>query len=236
MSLLALEGVAKRLPVCGRAGPFGLRGISLEIEPGELVGVLGARASGRTTLLRLAGGLERPDEGVVRFDGRDLATDRDGLLGRQIAFAHSRFNIAPGERVIEHVAMAGHMHGGRLTAARQRAHDLLRRVGAAGYADKQPRQLDRGETTRVLLARTLMSQPRLILLDEPTKGVDLLDRDGILALVRSLANDGIAILMTAGESTELAGATRALSLSDGELRGPLMPSEAEVLPLRTRGA
>lgn len=236
MSLLALEGVGKRFSPEGRGAPLGLRNICLEIEPGELVAVWGPRASGRTTLLRLAAGLDRPDEGVVRFDGQDLATARDALLGRAIGYAQPGFNVARGERVVEHVAMAAHIHGFSLTASRQRAYGALRRVGASECAGLQPRELDLAERTRVLLARTLLSQPRLILLDEPTKGVEVQERDGVLALVRSLANDGIAILMTVGEGTEFAGATRALSLSDGELRGVLAPPEADVLPLRTRGA
>lgn len=236
MALLALERVTKRFPLVGRGAAIGLTKVSLEIEPGELVAVLGPRASGRTTLLRLAGGLELPDEGRVRFDGRDLARERNALLGREIGFAQARFNIARGERVVEHVALAGHMQGDPLTMARQRAWSSLKRVGAFHCAEYQPYQLDHAETTRVLLARTLMSGPRLVLLDEPTKGVDLLERDGILTLLRSLANDGIAILMTVGESTEFAGATRALTLSDGELRGALAPSQADVLPLRAHGA
>jgi ABC-type multidrug transport system ATPase subunit len=236
MALLELERVTKSFPLVGRGAALGLTDVSLEIEAGELVAVLGPRASGRTTLLRLAGGLEAPDEGSVRFDGREVARERNALLGREIGFTQARFNIARGERVIEHVALAGHMQGDALAKARQRAWESLRRVGASDCAEFQPYQLDHAETTRVLLARTLMSNPRLILLDEPTRGVDLLARDGILTLVRSLANDGIAILMTVGESTEFAGATRALTLSDGELRGALMPSEADVLPLRAREA
>jgi ribose transport system ATP-binding protein len=85
---------------------------------------------------------------------------------------------------------------------------------------------------RVALARTLALRPRVLIVDEPTKGVDLLERDGILLLLRSLADEGIAVLASASESTALAGADRALALSDGRLRGTLSAELGTVLPLR----
>lgn len=236
MALLVMDGVTKRFPLIGRGTAFGLHDVSLEVEPGEVVAVYGGRGSGRTTLLRLAAGVEPPDDGVIAFEGRDLSVTRDALLGRDIAFAHTRFSVGPADSALEHVAIAG-LRDLRLSDARRRAMELLKRVDAYELRDFLPHQLDTGERVRVALARALMSEPRMLLIDEPTNGVDLLERDPILALIRSLAHDGLAILMTIGTSTEFAGATRALALSDGELRGALMaPPAAKVVPLRAREA
>lgn len=232
MPLFAMDNVSKRFPLTGRSSALGLRDVSLEVEPGEVVAVFGERGSGRTTLLRVAAGVEAPDAGTVRFEGRDVAHDRDALLGRDIAFAHDRFNVAPSANVIEQVALAGHVRGQRLPVARYRAMEMLKRVGAYDAREHLPHQLEPGERIRVVLARALMSEPRLLLLDEPLAGVDLLERDSILMLVRSLANDGLAVLMTIAVSTEFAGATRALALSDGELHGVVKAPQATVIALR----
>jgi ABC-type multidrug transport system ATPase subunit len=95
-----------------------------------------------------------------------------------------------------------------------------------------PAELDCAETVRVELARALALAPRLLVVDEPTKGVELLERDEILLLLRSLADDGLAVLASTGESTVLAGCDRALTLDDGELHSTGAPALAEVLPLR----
>lgn len=235
MSLLSLERVTKRYPRGGRER-IALRDVSVAIEPGELVAVWGRRRSGRTTLLRVAAGLERPDEGIVRFDRRPLAGDPGWLLGSQIGIVRTGFNAANAARVVEHVALALLALDARMDRACAQADALLERVGASGCADLEPRELDAAETARVAIARALIAQPRLLLVDEPTKGVDLLARDSILQLLRSIAGDEIAVLMTAGEATELSGADRALAISDGELRGHAVPRDAPVVPLRLHRA
>lgn len=230
MRLLSLEWVSKRYRRGGRER-VALKDVWLQIDSGELVAVWGRRRSGRTTLLRVAGGLDRPDEGVVRFDGRDVRHDRDGMLGDQIGYIRMSFNAAHGERVVDHVALGLLARGVQLDRARARADAVLERAGAAACADLEPRELGSAEAARVSIARALIAQPRLLLVDEPTKGVDLSERDGVLELLRSIASDGVAVLMTVGEATELSGADRALSIADGELRGAAVPANARVVPL-----
>jgi len=111
-----------------------------------------------------------------------------------------------------------------------RADAALARVDLSACANLDPRELHPEELVRAGIARALVTSPRLLLLDEPTNGVDLLERDSLLLLVRSLADDGIAILMTVGEP--VAGADRVLALDEGELRGQAVPETAPVLPLR----
>jgi ABC-type Mn2+/Zn2+ transport system ATPase subunit len=120
--------------------------------------------------------------------------------------------------------------------ARARVLTALDRVGAGNCAARVLRELNGAEIVRVKLARALVLGPSLLVLDEPTAGVDMLERDGILSLLRSLADEGIAILMSTGQATALAGTDRALSLADGKLRGSVVPELAQVLPLRRRAS
>jgi ABC-type cobalamin/Fe3+-siderophores transport system ATPase subunit len=233
MSLLALEGVGKHY----RDGPrecVVLREISLQLEAGELVVVWGMRRSGRSTLLRVAAGIEPPDSGVVRFEGRDLAGNSVGVLGAGIGFCRKALHAGEGQGVLDQLLL-GLLAGGLSSShARTRALEALERTGAGRCAALRLRELDSAEAIRVALARAIAQQPRLLIVDEPTKGVDLLERDGILLLLRSLADEGIAVLASAGESTALAGADRALALSEGELRGSLSPELAPVVQLHAR--
>jgi ABC-type ATPase involved in cell division len=231
MPLLSLEWVTKRYVRAGRERTA-LTDAWLQVDPAELVAVWGRRRSGRTTLLRVAGGLERPDEGEVRFEHRNLPHDRDGVLGDQIGYVRTSFNAAHGERVVDHVALGMLARGVQLDRARGRADAVLERAGAAECADLEPHELGTGEATRVAIARAMVAEPSLLLVDEPTKGVDVSERDGILRLLRSIADEGVAVLMTAGEATELSGANRALSIAAGELHGATAPPEARVVPLR----
>lgn len=238
MSLLVLDGVWKRYPR-GERGiheRVALHDVSLELEDGELVAVLGRRQSGRTTLLQVAAGIEWASEGAVRFAGADLAQRSFLGVDGGIGYALTAFEAILGDSVLDHVAAAV-MDGGSTGQAWRRASDLLERVGAPECAAMRVDELDAAERIRVAIARALIARPRLLLLDEPTLGVRLSQRDAILALVRSIVDeDGVAVLMTVEEGTGLAGCDRALSIDAGELRGETAPVRASVLPLRRRQA
>jgi ABC-type lipoprotein export system ATPase subunit len=232
--LLALDGVTKTY-VRGRRELVALRGVTLELDAGEIVGIWGRRFSGRTTLLRIAGGLERPDEGRVLLGGADVATCSERDVRGRVSFSHAGFSRAHAELVVEHVAVPLLATGARIDRACAQAHAMLGRLGAGACAELRPDELDHGEITRVAIARALLPQPRLLLVDEPTNGVDLTERDALLRTLRTVAReDGVAVLMTGAETTALAGADRMLSISSGELRGETVPSSAEVLPLARR--
>ncbi len=235
MTLLALEHVGRRHG--GGAGECTvLRDVSLEVDAGELVAVWGLRRSGRSTLLRVAAGIEPADTGVVRFAGRELSEDGCETLGSGIGYCRRGFVGAEGRDVLDEL-MAGQLaRGVPASAARVRARSALEQAGVEHCAARELRELDSAEAVRVSLARALALEPSLLVIDEPIKGVDLLERDRVLALLRSLADKGIAVLMSAGESTELAGSHRALSLSGGELHGSLRPELATVVPLRRQAS
>lgn len=239
MALLALDQVWKRFARGARGvrERVALRSVSLEVEPGELVAVLGRRGSGRSTLLEVAAGIYPPSAGSVSFEGRDLR-DRSAIGAEHgIGYCTTGFARVIGETVLEHVAAP--LLGGSASAlhAHARGQEALRRVEAGSCAELEPRDLDPTETVRVSLARALIAEPRLLVIDEPTLGVRPRERDEVLGLLRSLAHDdGIAVLMTVEEATALAGADRALSIDAGELRGELVPASARVVPLHANRA
>lgn len=232
MNLLELEHASKRYG-CGSRERVALRDISLEVEPGELVAVWGRRRSGRSTLLRVAAGLEAPDDGVVRFEGHDLSDRRSEAARGGIRYCRKAFRPAGGKLVLDQLVTGQLARGVSPSPARSRAHDALARAGAEQCAGLRPSELDPAEAVRVAIARALTHEPKLLVIDEPTLGVDLVGHGQIVSLLRSLADDGMAVLTSAVETTGLAKADRALSLSKGELRGELTTAPvAPVVPLR----
>lgn len=234
MSLLELEHVSKRYGR-GLNERAVLRDASLEVEAGELVAVWGRRRSGRSTLLRVAGGVETPDSGIVRLEGQDLSGRGCQLLGGAIGYCRKTFRPNEGQVVLDHIIVGQLARGVAPSVATDRAWEALERTDAGSSAKLKPSELDSGEALRVAIARALALQPRLLLIDEPTVGVDLLARDAILRLLHSLTDDGMAVLMSTGETTSLSGA-RPLSISDGEIHGRPTRELAPVLTLRRRSA
>jgi ABC-type ATPase involved in cell division len=232
VSLLSIEAVSKRY----RRGPrerVALQGVSMTIERGELVAVLGTRKSGRSTLLRIAAGLERPDQGTVCFAGAPLAAARD-VVGRQICYCRTSFSPMEGERVIDHVAAAVLAQRMSLSGARSAAEAALSRSGAVECAPMQPDELAGAEIVRVAIARALVAGPSLVVIDDPTTGAGSHQSGGILRLLRSIADEGIAVLMCTDDATCISGTDRVQSLDQGKLRCDVEPSQADVVPLRPR--
>jgi putative ABC transport system ATP-binding protein len=233
MSLLELERVSKRYRE-GQRERIVLDEVSLRVEPGELVVVFGLRRSGRTTLLRIAAGIEAPERGAVRFAGRDLSAHGERLLGEGIGYVQKTLRAGEEQGVLEQVAAPLLARGAGVARARERAREALARAGGEGCAAMRVAELGAGEAVRVALARTLALSPALVVVDEPAASVELGERDSILAQLRKLAADGVAVIASTGEAVELAGAHRALTLGEGGLRGPSAPELAPVVALRRR--
>ncbi len=231
MTLLELEHVSKSY---NRGVRVALEDLSLVLDRGEMVVVLGERHSGRSTLLRIAAGVEAPSTGVVRFDGRDLAERGGEMLGGAISYCHREFRYAKGLTVLDQLMASQLARRVPQPTALTHAWKVLERVEAVSYAALIANELKIEETMRVALARALTSSPRLLVVDEPTIGVESLNRDGILKLLRSLADDGTAILASAGDGTGMLGADRVLSLGKGKLFGELAPDLAPVSDLARR--
>lgn len=201
-----------------------LRSISLEVGAGELFGIYGQRGAGKTTLLRLAAGFERPDEGRVLFGDTDLSR----LSRRRLAKLH-RTSIAWVERdgpqsrdlpVLSYVALP--LYGPFDPAeAHRRAIAALERVGASDTADERWERLSDASRTLVSIAQALVREPRLLLVDDPTCGLNVIDRERVIGLLRSAADDdGCGVLMVVPDFPSMHHAHEIRSLSRGRLLVP----------------
>jgi ABC-type lipoprotein export system ATPase subunit len=218
VSLLTLQGVSKTIAIGDREHRI-LREVDFDLDRGEYAVVWGRRGSGRSTLLRIAAGVEQPDAGSVRFEGVELKGSAGEALGRGIGYCHLHFGSGEGRGALDAVMMGLLASGVPAARARARAEKALERCGALAHRRSPAAGLDRADAVRVALARTIAQEPRLIVVDEPAHGVELMQRDGILLLLRTLANEGIAVLASTGEPTGLSDADRTLALSEGRLRG-----------------
>lgn len=226
MSLLAFEDVTKRYRYGARSAPI-FDGVSLEVERGDFVAIWGERRSGKSTLLRLAAGIERPDAGVVRFMGRDLAamsgSERADVLLREIGFVSTPMDFgatrtARSATVIDQVSLPlmfdGHSRVGAAVAARR----MLADCGVADCADAMPKDLKADELTRVALARALVRGPRLLLVDEPAVTTSPAARESLKDLIGRVGRQPpLAVVVASEEVTMLAGASRVLSVGDGRV-------------------
>lgn len=228
-----MEHVTKRYQR-GRLERVAVRDVSLDIEPGELVVVWGARFSGRSTLLRIVAGVESPEEGSVLFEGHDLAQCRNSVLGRRIGYCQTNFSSSQRGLVIEHVAAGLLAQRVSPKQARRRGQELLLRVGAEHCGPLRCHELDGAELVRTAIASALATNPALLVIDEPTNGVDVLQHDSLFRLLRSIANEGTAVLMSTGDSAALSGVDRVFTLDAGELHVQSTP--ADVVPLRRADA
>jgi putative ABC transport system ATP-binding protein len=223
MTLLSLAGVTKRF-ARGYREVEALAGIDLDVEPGDFVAIWGGSRSGKTTLLRVAAGIEAPDAGSVTFDGHDLAIgsrrSRARLLLTDIGCVWQTGRITRGLSVLDHVALPRFKERTHAQARRE-AHEMLERVGTPQGATARWHELTDGERTRVALAHALIRRPRLLLADEPTANLNMIEREQVLGVLRSVADEaGVAIVMTAPDAPNLLQSHRLMSLDGGRLIKP----------------
>ena len=208
--------------VYGGNGPdavHALRDVDLSIACGEFVAIMGPSGSGKSTLLHLVGGLDRPDAGDVRIEGEALAQLDDEALAhlrrRRIGFVLQFFNLFPLLSARENVAFPLLLDG--RSDALALADAALERVGLGARATHRPNQLSGGEQQRVAVARALVTQPAVLLADEPTGSLDSLAGEDVLRLLRAAADDGHAVLLITHHAPAAAYADRVVRLRDGAL-------------------
>ncbi|HXZ58134.1 MAG TPA: ABC transporter ATP-binding protein [Gaiellaceae bacterium] len=205
-----------------------LDAITLEIGAGQFVALEGPSGSGKTTLLQLLGALDRPSEGHVVFDGRDLADLPDDALAAlrldAFGFVFQQFNLIPTLTSLENVEAALAPKGLEERQLRQRAELLLGEVGLADRAEHVPAHLSGGEQQRVAIARALAVEPRVVLADEPTGNLDSSTGRDVIELLTSLAARRGTTIVVATHDVELAArAPRRLAMRDGRLVGEPQP-------------
>jgi ABC-type lipoprotein export system ATPase subunit len=231
MSVLELEAVTKRYR--DRQRELSVLGdVDLYLHAGEVTVVWGLRRSGRSTLLRIAGGVQAPDSGRVLFEGQPLG---DHCIGTGVGYVAKALRASEEQGVLDQIGAVLLARGTSVHEARERARAALARTGGEQLAAMRISELGGAETLRVAIARTLALSPRILIVDEPAATVEMSERDEVLALLRALAAEGLAVLASTSEAEQLAGADVALTLRDGQLHGQSRSESATVLPLR-RGA
>ncbi len=197
-------------------------GVSLRVEPGELVALYGPSGSGKTTLLSIAGAFISPDTGKVRFAGRAVtdftAKERALYQRREVGLVQQRFHLNAGSTAIDNAAVKLLADRVSLEEARRRAIPWLERVGLGERLHHTPDRLSGGEGQRVVLARALVNGPRLVLADEPTAHLDRRRSREMLALLAQIAHEhSVAVMVVTHDPEAAAVADRTHTLTDGKL-------------------
>jgi putative ABC transport system ATP-binding protein len=222
-TLYELRGVSKRF-TRGDAVIHAVDSVDLELAAGEFVALEGPSGSGKTTLLQLLGALDRPDEGQLFFEGRELGRLGDGELARlrlrAFGFVFQQFNLIPTLSALENVEAALAPSGLRGQALRERAARLIEEVGLAARSSHLPSHLSGGEQQRVAIARALANEPRVILADEPTGNLDTTTGADVIELLAGLAQlHGTMVVVATHDASLAARAPRRIAMRDGRAVG-----------------
>ena len=216
--ILLLENVS-RVHGHGETAVRALEGVTLAVQAGELVAVMGPSGSGKSTLLNLAGGLDQPTSGKVVVQGADLGgmslRDLATLRRRTLGFVFQDFNLIPSLTAVENVALPLELDGQRVRTARRIALDSLEAVGIPELADRYPDNMSGGQQQRVAIARALVGDRRLVLADEPTGALDSQTGEAVLRVLRARCDAGAGGLLVTHEARHAAWADRVVFLRDG---------------------
>jgi len=222
MALIAARELTKAYAM-GDQTVHALRGISLDIDEGEFVAVMGASGSGKSTLMNILGCLDQPTTGSYMLAGetvQDMEADElASLRNRRIGFVFQEFNLLARTNAVENVELPMIYSGVKAALRRERAMAALDRVGLADRAGHRPSQLSGGQRQRVAIARALVNQPQLILADEPTGALDSQTSEDIMQLFAGLNAQGMTVVMVTHEAGVAAWARRKIVFRDGHVVG-----------------
>ena len=220
MAMIEVQGLRKIYRM-GDEEVVALGGIDLSIERGEHISVIGPSGSGKSTLMNLLGGLDRPTSGDYRFDGEDIAHFDDDQLAdfrrRRIGFVFQSFQLLPRLSALQNVELPMIYAGLSARERRDRAAQLLDRVGLGPRKGHRPTQLSGGQQQRVAIARALANAPDLLLADEPTGALDSQTGRDVLALFKELNREGLTLMVVTHDQAIAAQAHRRISFLDGKI-------------------
>lgn len=198
-----------------------LRGVNLNVQPGDFVALMGPSGSGKSTLMHILGFLDRPTSGAYTFQGRDVSALSDDELAfmrrKEVGFVFQAFHLLPKARVIDNVILP--LMYARVPAKdrRPRAEKALRAVGLGDRMDHLPNQLSGGQRQRVAIARALVNEPDVIFADEPTGNLDSISSENVMELLKDLNKQGKTIVMVTHEPDIAAHAKRTIRMRDGKI-------------------
>ena len=220
MSLIELHDIRKTYSL-GEIDVPVLKGITLSIDKGDYVALMGASGSGKSTLMNILGCLDRPTSGDYLFDGREVGRlsgdERAKLRNKHIGFVFQSFNLLPRTSALENVCMPLYYTAGDISSreAAKRGRAMLERVGLADRMDHEPSQLSGGQQQRVAIARALVNRPPVLFADEPTGNLDSQTSVEVMKLFEELNQEGITIILVT-HATEVADcAKRTIHIQDG---------------------
>jgi len=219
MALLKMERITKEYKL-GKTVVRALRGLDMEIAPGEIVAIMGPSGSGKSTLMHILGALDTPTDGTATIDGDDLQRLRESQLvtlrGKKVGFVFQTFNLVQTLSALQNVELPMIFQGVPRAQRARRARDLLTRVGLADRVRHKPNELSGGERQRVAVARALANNPEIILADEPTGNLDTETGGPILSLLQQLSReDGKTVILVTHDPDAAAIADRIVRLRDG---------------------
>ncbi len=218
---------ASRVYTMGTRTLYALRDVSLQIERGEFVAVVGPSGSGKSTLLNLVGGIDKPTRGEVWVDGTRIDAMDENALAKfrrnHIGIVFQFFQLLPTLTALENVTLPMELRGDAGKLRRPRAEQMLARVGLGARMTQLPGELSGGEQQRVAIARALVNDPPILLADEPTGNLDSANAEGIITILRELADAGKTILLITHEANLARAAHRTILMRDGEIVGQPFP-------------
>src|SRR5438270_11857994 len=218
--IISVRGLARTYTM-GEIEVQALRGVDFDIYPGEFVAIMGPSGSGKSTLMNLLGCLDTPTDGAYRLGGEDVqGVDRDRLAeirNRRVGFVFQAFNLLPHISALENVELPMLFGGMKVVPRRERAQELLERVGLGDRVDHKPTELSGGQMQRVAIARSLAMDPDIILADEPTGNLDSPSGTDIMSIFTDLWKQGRTVVIITHDPALAKRASRVVEIRDGRI-------------------